>query len=63
LITELTATEADIVWDIAKPNGQPHSFGFTAKTDFREAYAEQLIGTWRREAKFEVGCSKFQNGE
>ncbi len=48
----LTSSEGEIVWDISKPNGQPHRkldtsraqerFGFEAKTRFEEGLRETI---------------------
>ena len=52
LIVELTGFKGKIVWDEAKPDGQPRrmldttralkEFGFKAKTDFREAMKKTI---------------------
>jgi GDP-L-fucose synthase len=57
LIGEATGYEGEIVWDTAKPNGQPRRkldttrakelFGFEAKTPFREGVARTVA--WYRE--------------
>jgi GDP-L-fucose synthase len=52
LIAELTGFDGEIVWDTAKPDGQPRrrldvsraakEFGFKAKTDFREGLKQTI---------------------
>jgi GDP-L-fucose synthase len=61
LIAELTGFTGEIVWDAARPNGQPRRrldvsraeelFGFRARTDLREGL-EQTI-SWYRAAQRE----------
>ena len=62
LIAELSGFQGRIVWDTAKPNGQPRrcldtsrawaAFGFQAKTDFREGLRRTV--EWYRENRGQV---------
>ncbi|MGI6078697.1 MAG: GDP-L-fucose synthase, partial [Fastidiosipilaceae bacterium] len=59
LIADLTGFTGEIVWDTAKPDGQPRrclavsraeqEFGFRAKVDFREGLERTIV--WYRKSR------------